>query len=147
LLAIVNVFPRYDHPMIDRSVAVGRRRREWLAMLCAVLVTAATFVASGRAQPATTAPGKHAIIPVTLLSGSVAIAGGPRMARGVTVSFYVRNLTKGVRQFTIFGKKTALIRPGHTQVLKNVYLPRRGLFKFLSLSAGTRPVRGIFIVY
>jgi hypothetical protein len=138
--------------MIDEAVPSRRSRRASLAMLAsatlfAALIAAPMFVSSGRADVATTAPGKHAIIPVTLLTRSIAIAGGPRMARGVMVSFYVRNLTKTARRFTIFGKKTALIRPGHTKVLKDVYLPRRGLFPFQSIAAGTKPVRGIFIVY
>jgi hypothetical protein len=114
-----------------------------------LIVTAAALAVSAPAQSssATTAPGQHAIVGVTITDKSITVLGNSQEARGVIATFLANNLGKKPHNFTVFGKKTKTIMPGK-QARFTVTLTYRGQFPYRStLDKGKKGFRGVFTVY
>jgi hypothetical protein len=126
-----------------RRTALSARTVACAALLAAALAVAAPALAGSR----TTAPGQHAIVGVTITDKSITVLGNSQEARGVIATFLANNLGKKPHNFTIFGKKTKTIMPGH-QARFTVTLTYRGQFPYRStLDKGKKAFQGFFTVY
>jgi hypothetical protein len=126
-----------------RRTARSARTLACFGVLAAALAVATPALASSR----TTAPGQHAIVGVTITDKAITVLGNSQEARGVIATFLANNLGKKPHNFTIFGKKTKTIMPGH-QARFTVTLTFRGQFPYRStLDKGKKAFRGIFTVY
>ena len=113
-------------------------------VVAAVLLVAALMCA--RVATATTTPGQHAIVPVLITDSRIAIGEQGRLPRGVLATFAVKNSSSRNQNFTIFGKKTGVLKPGAKGSF-SVLLSHRGIFPYRSTLDNARPFRGLFIVY
>jgi len=112
------------------------------AALCGVPIAAD----AGIARVVTTSPGGHVNTLVLIQNQGITVGEAGRLPRGVSVTFYVRNLTKTTKNFKFLGKVTTPIRPGHQAKLR-VNLDRRGVYPYLSTLNPSRKFRGLFLVY
>jgi hypothetical protein len=133
--------------------------------LVATIVVAMTLSAVSLAGPKTTAPSKKVTVlvlindngmTVSTFAGVLGLDGKPEpgaftafdgpVPRGNYLSFNVFNRGKKVHNFTIFGKKTPPIMPGHKAHLFSTALTR-GKFLYQSTLDKSRPFRGYLIVH
>jgi hypothetical protein len=113
-----------------------------------VVAVLASFAASAPAlgSTSTTAPGEHATIGVTITDKSITVLGNDQEARGVIATFLANNFGKKPHNFTIFGKKTKKILPGHTARF-TVTLQLRGRYPYRSTLDNGKGFHGFFTVY
>jgi len=114
-----------------------------LAVFSCVALASATV---GLARETTTSPGSRVDTLVIIQNNGITVGESARLPRGVIVFFYVKNLTKTVKNFKFLGKETKPIRPGDQRTLR-VVLNRRGVFPYLSTLNPARRFRGLFLVY
>lgn len=123
--------------------ALSIRSVACLATVVAGLAVSAPALGSS----ATTAPGQHALIGVTITDKSITVLGNAQEARGVIATFLANNLGKKPHNFTVLGKKTKTILPGH-QARFTVTLTYRGSYPYRStLDKGKKAFQGVFTVY
>jgi len=130
-------------------LAAGARRLVLSLPLLATCLTLAIVPSTASARSATTSPGGKADIGVRITNTGIDVFDEARMARGVTVTFIVVNVSSRPQNFVILGKQTPTIKPGHQSRLV-VTLLARGIFKYRStLEKTTRLHRfsGLFLVY
>jgi hypothetical protein len=126
-----------------RRTALSMRTLACTATLVVGLVASVPALGSS----STTAPGEHATVGVTITDKSITVLGNSQEARGVIATFLANNFGKKPHNFTIFGKKTKTILPGH-QARFTVTLTYRGEFPYKStLDKGKKAFSGVFTVY
>jgi hypothetical protein len=110
------------------------------------LVASLDVVGAGLARTATTVPGTYAVIVVDITANHISVGDNSLEARGVNVTFFVRNHTSKPARFSILGRTTRPIKPGKHRTL-TMTLVARGLFRFSSILGGGRRLSGVFTVY
>jgi uncharacterized cupredoxin-like copper-binding protein len=94
---------------------------------------AGVFVARGHASPA--APQAEAVSRVTVVATDFKFALSKRKVPTGTVIFTVRNKGKILHDFKIAGKRTPLIKPGKSVVLR-VTIKKNGRFQYICTVTG-----------
>jgi hypothetical protein len=127
---------------------MGRKAMSIRTAACLATVAAGLAVsAPALGSSATTAPGQHALIGVTITDKAITVLGNAQEARGVIATFIANNLGKKPHNFVLFGKKTKTLLPGH-QARFTVTLTVRGEYPYKStLDKGKKGFSGVFTVY
>jgi hypothetical protein len=115
--------------------------------LCAAAGAMLLFAAGAAA---TTAPGMTVVIHVTYTGSGVTVQDQATMPRGVVVEFDIINKSSKPHNFSLLGKTSKTVSPGH-QTLLTIPLVKRGSFLYQSTldkgDTGSKSFRGYFIVY
>jgi hypothetical protein len=144
---------------------VGRWRRKGIKSMnsriaCLTVALLALLPSTARGQMSTTTPSSRVTIVVRItdrgitplsafaaLSTTVvqAMPQASRVPRGDYVTFNVFNEGKRPHNFTFLGRRTPIIRPGGRASF-NVYLKRRGTFRYASTVDRGKKFGGILTV-
>jgi uncharacterized cupredoxin-like copper-binding protein len=128
-------------------------RRGAISMLFGALFlvggAAGVFVAGGGASTETSHARSHseAITRVTVTATDSTFRLSRRSAPTGTVIFTITNKGKTSHDFKIAGKKTLLLRPGHSATLRVAFL-KKGRYPYVSTVSGqaSAGMKGIFVV-